>query len=196
MNRGAEIREALKSSTQELHTEVDAAMGLHAPLHELDGYGRFLGCMQGVHDAFGDLSDRCSEAAGIEAQSGELRRLLRSDLAALGVAAERSTAQVAAELSPWGIGYALEGSALGSTHLVKAVKGSHDDAAPVQFLTASARGARERWPIFLGALSAAEADVDEACQSARAVFEFILRTLHSPGMAGPEGPPSSSRKLK
>jgi heme oxygenase len=193
MNRGAEIREALKSSTQELHTQVDAAMGLHAPLHQLDGYGRFLGCMQGVHDAFGELSDRCSEAAGIEAQSGELRRLLRSDLAALGVAADSSTGQVAAGLSPWGIGYALEGSALGSTHLVKAVKASHDDAAPVQFLTASARGARERWPIFLGALGNAEVDVDNACQSARAVFDFILRTFQSSAVEGSEDLPSSHR---
>lgn len=178
---GAGLRERLRGSTQALHDRVDAQMNEQASFRSLAGYRRFLRCMVEALDEFQAPLDASSLAAGLETRTQWLQDCLRADLTAIGDKPDQNpeAPSSGAPCTPqaWGVGYALEGSAMGSRVLRKMAREQLGEQVPSAFLVASAEGATTRWPIYVKALETAAPDPALAELGAQSVFRSLLAIL-------------------
>lgn len=175
------VRLRLQRSTRALHDQVDGKLRGLGPFASRPSYARFLRCMLSSLDAFHQPLDHSSVAAGLDCRAQFLRDQLAKDLRFLGEPiAPAPTAPPqphTCAAQAWGVGYAFEGSSMGSRVLLTMAHKQLGDAAPSAFLTASAQGAATRWPMFLEALESAAPPAPFAEQGAQSVFRALLVTL-------------------
>lgn len=173
-------------------------MRVHASVSDPDGYRRFLSIMETITVAYAQLLDRSSELAGLPQRSNAAVDALRADAAALDASSTvtRSADALASDVVPgevaddaaaaWGVGYVLEGSALGSAVLLAELSNGPSRASPVRYLSLLAGDRAKRWPVFGHALNGcAEVDPNDVLRSAVSVF---LRVEHELKLGtGPDG---------
>lgn len=178
----------LRDETAELHALVDELGSRVASVSDPVGYRTFLLAMARVTAEFAELLDRSSETAGLPPRSDMLLRALVADLHALDVVVrfeeppagpEASAPDVATDAAAWGVGYVLEGSALGAAVLLAEIDGSPDER-PTAYLSLLVEARAGRWPGFVEGLNAADLDEpagDLAVDAARRVFRFVEAAL-------------------
>lgn len=157
-------RHRLRAATRSLHEQVEHLIDSSRLFDDPVGYGHFLAAMHRFH--------HCSERALIAAARDGLApgwrqpasaRLLRGDLAALGVspACQQAVPMLADRGAALGLRYVAQGSALGATQLLpRALALGMSAGRGGAFLTHHATCTRE-WPQFLSELDGAALAADE-----------------------------------
>jgi len=178
-----QLRTILRDATQAVHRETDAAMSSHADVTTVDGYSRFLATMNCTIAYFAASLDASAALASIDRRSAALAVALTHDLDALGapMAQPPEPALPSSDALSAGIGYALEGSAVGGGFLMRRVTASLP-SAPTAYLSALTTNRANRWAQYCEWLDRAgpSLDVDQAIQGAHGVFAFVQNELSNP----------------
>lgn len=165
-------RQVLRRATRALHDRAEQSW---AEVPETPaGLTGFLGAMYGLHSACGLI------AAGRSGRAGEIERE-RSRIAAL---EQDLGADLPVPIPPhapvpdgrdaaWGALYALNGSALGATVLLRIDGGASTSSAYLRLMKDYARSGD--LAAFFRALNTEELDLTAAASGACAVFEFMAR---------------------
>lgn len=171
------VRDALKRATRTSHDAAEARLHVDGAFASLDGYIRFLKAMRRAHAGLGLDAAR---ALGVEATGRELILIDRLD-ADLSESSDRASSPGADDPSTtafsedfaWGVAYALNGSAIGASIILKS--GMVRDDWPTNYLRAQASGARDGLARrFFDALDARKPELREAASGAHAVFNLII----------------------
>lgn len=179
------LRQDLRARTAEAHRLTDDALRRDADVTTVKGYGLFLKIMSEAHATFCNSLDRSGRAAGLPIRATGLLRALACDLGAL-EHTSGAPADAALRLDPTdpalratafdvGVGYALEGSALGAEVLRRQVR-SAQPAAPTRYLDALAGQRRQRWLQYcawLNSPATAEYASDDVAIGAIRVFSSV-----------------------
>lgn len=181
----AEVRDALrrrlKLAADDAHHQTEAAVDLHADVGTLSGYRRFIELMSATTIEHAAALDRSSVLAQLEPRSAELVSALASDRGP--GCGDRLYVQpiptpIASPNDSWaiGVGYALEGSALGAL----VVKRRCPEGASTNYLDVLLAGRRDRWVHYsrwLDELADDEHCVETMSAGAIAVFDSVRRGL-------------------
>ena len=177
MNNEADTaRLYLRSSTSLTHQRMDALGARVANVSGSDGYAIFLRTMARVMDQFAVPLDRSSELAGLAPRSQRLIAALAADLHELGAEPAMSPPPLGdhGDDFAWGVGYALEGSALGAAVLLEQAR-SGSPGLPVGYFSALVDERPGRWSTFSAALNSVGVgpEVETATDGALAVFGLV-----------------------
>jgi len=174
----------LRAATSALHGQLDAALGLQDERITRESYAAFL---RGSLAALAPLEVQLRP--WLPADEPPRCDLLRSDLLALGVAADvpalPDVPPIDSPGAAWGARYVIEGSALGGVVLARAFDarlGLRGEA--VRYLTLHGAGLAQRWRSFLIDLeefgkTATAVVRSDACETAKAVFNLYSAGLRS-----------------
>jgi len=137
----------LRAETADDHARVDALVGQAASVADPDGARRFFTVMHAVVAAYRTALDRASVLAGLEPRSALLLDALRFDLAELGAEPPSIPGAIdqADDAAALGVGYVLEGSALGASVLREQAKAA---SMPLGYLSILDDNRPTRWPAF------------------------------------------------
>lgn len=179
------VRQQLRRRTADAHQRVDELGDRVASVLSPAGYLTFLLSMHSVIARYDQELDRSSRLAGVEPRAAALLAALCEDLIALGATGLPAVGPLDADPLPvndaaaWGVGYALEGSALGAAVLLDRLRSvevwSNGDTPPSAYLSLLVAQRPTRWPTFssgLGALSSPTL-VDDAVAAANHVFGSV-----------------------
>ena len=177
----SDLRTALRAATAPSHKHLDSMLAEVGPFASRENYARYLHATADLYTQFGAMLDRASDLIGLTRNSSTLAGNLADDLKNLGAPhADTLVSNVPADAEPHaisdshllGIGYTLEGSALGATQLVKQVRERLGADVPDAFLSSLAEGAKTRWPVLAEYLQQSTTNsIAEACEEADRVFQ-------------------------
>ncbi|MEM7423445.1 MAG: hypothetical protein AAF334_06955 [Pseudomonadota bacterium] len=163
------IRHQLRSLTTGLHAKVEAKFWSPSGFADLAAYRHFLGLMREAHGKMGlpAAEIRCDED-DMRAERDALDHL-SADLA---IATEHGTHPDMDVDFSWGVGYALTGSALGASLILRSETLRPD--WPVDYLSfMQSRAKRNHVRRFFDALERAGPDPEAASRGAYAVFDVL-----------------------
>lgn len=178
-------RDRLRAATRPLHEQVEQLIERSGLFNHLEGYGQFLAAMHRFHAC----AEKGLQAAERNALAPGWRpppsaRLLRGDLAALGVAAggRQPVPALTDRGAVLGLRYVTQGSALGATQLLpRALALGVSAGRGGAFLTHHATATRD-WPDFLSELEDVDLDateLDSMEDAARQGFSLVGNCLRS-----------------
>jgi heme oxygenase len=170
------LRHFLRASTDEAHSRLDAMLDNLDLFARQSAYRVFLSAMEALYLTYGDSLDWAAGQAGLAPRSDELIASLRRDIG-MGATQPRIAGGVASPAARWGIGYVLEGSALGAQLLLRRARRELTPGSSTDYLGTLAAEAQSRWPRFALALDNSGADAEVAARSSHAVFADTLRLL-------------------
>lgn len=173
---------AVRASTSAKHVELDAAIGGRAVLSTASGYRRLLTVTAMVLDQFAEPWDRVSAEAGLDRPSQLLRSALYADLGLIPVPEPASSSPsngVRSLAFAAGVGYALEGSALGATTILRRLERGDGRDLPRSYYDTLACFAKTRWPPFCRWLDDTDLDDGAVAEGAGAVFDAALLGVRS-----------------
>ena len=169
----------LRDMTAADHARAEAVHYRDQKFADQAGYFGYLACLYRAHSELG------SAAAGMR---GDAREGAHHDRSAALICADLGRVPVSdtvpgpgpARLSAaqsWGVSYALIGSALGATTVLRALQG--DVNWPLGYLQATAAFATSNGVArFFAALNAAAPEPEQAASGARLVFDVIANRQH------------------
>lgn len=165
------VRAALKAATQDHHDQAERDVAAHAPVETTRGYRKYLQCMRRLHHVYAPQMAHAAELAGMDDQTGQIIAAFSQDLnvgAAPLDAGHRGPPL--SDAAAWGVGYVLEGSALGAAVVRQRVLQAHGADAPLAALNLLDNTRAVRWRRFTTALNTANVDLPGAVDAARGVF--------------------------
>lgn len=166
------VRDQLRALTEPVHARLEEMYWSPRGFPDLGTYRQFLGRMRRAHRTFG-LPAALAEP-GIVDPACERRALslIDQDLGPTGAAPGDPVIADITRDHAWGIGYALTGSALGASLILKS--GSMAPDWPTGYLAFMRDRARDgEIRRFFDALNASNADPEPACAGAMAVFTVL-----------------------
>jgi heme oxygenase len=170
-------RDVLRQRTAGLHTAAEQVWRADRGFPDLGAYRAFLSALLSAHqrlglaaaEARGDAADMAEERARITALKDDLGDAAPPQAGPAAALPARSIVPDRA----WGIGYALNGSALGAAMMLKA--GMPGDW-PISYLTSLSAYARSgRLATFFRRLNAAPLDLDIASEGGCDVFRLLAQ---------------------
>jgi heme oxygenase len=160
----------LQENTSALHAEAEISLERRARIETPVGLSHFLECMLQTHLRFHDELDVAAHHAGITTRSAILIDALAADLNR--VPDRPPYAKEADDGFSLGVGYVMEGSALGAGILRKRLLRA---GMPVPaYLSLLTRDAKERWPYFVETLDKRADSHESALAGANSAFAFII----------------------
>ena len=164
-----------------MHRQLDSHVGELGAFTDTKRYAVYLQTMRRLYQAYAAPLDRFSELADLPLQAAFIIDCIDRDLAGLAgeshvagdaVSSEKAATEDAgvSDDAAHGVGYTLEGSALGAKYLLQYAQKELPEGTPMAFITELQSHAATRWPIALEALLQADCDVDVAVENAKAVF--------------------------
>ena len=164
------VRELLKTQTAALHSRAELSLERPAKIETQQGLGHFLACMMSTHLRFHSELDRAAREAGIEARSETLINALAADL---GCAPNRTSRVSLSDCAYClGVGYVIEGSALGAGILRKRL--ARTELGVPRYLSLLTEDAKYRWPRYIEALETGINKKQSVLVGAKSTFEFII----------------------
>lgn len=161
----------LRDATSMDHAAAEAVHYAHQKFADKNAYFDYLTSLYAAHLTLGLPAAQLRQDVGEEAYHQTHVGLICEDLGHT-PRPESACDPVRSLGEAWGISYALIGSALGATAVLRDLGSSSD--WPTAYLDASARFAKSRGvATFFAALNAANPDPDEATFGARRVFARI-----------------------
>ena len=180
------VRRRLKSETASAHKKLDEMMSARGPFDSVENYQWYLSGMRVLCRYCEPSIEWVEKEAGLGGRERSLVELIDSDLATVSNAPAPAGADFSTSLhalsvpSRWAQTYVLEGSAVGASYMIKGARMKLPPGLAVKFLTQLASDARQRWPVFVEALTESNIDADEAVTAACGVFELACRVFSSP----------------
>lgn len=179
------LRHYLRRSTAPDHARAEAVHWTGSDFRDRAGYERYLNALQQAHLVWGcgaaQVLDQPDEAARHEVYAGLIAEDCRSDPPGATTPASMSRDMA------WGVTYALVGSALGASMILRKLLQAHD--WPMAYLKASHAHATSGGVLrIFDALDASGADRNRARQGACALFRVI--ETHE-GEASPANAPAT-----
>ena len=175
------LRALLRSETSAKHQELDVLVGAAHPFSSVDGYSVYLTAMDALYARFSAALDQVSLLAELPPNADAVRSCLASDLeSAKDAASEFKPDTSPAAGSPfelgtcWGIGYTLEGSAMGASYMIQTVRSNLPSQCTTEFLQHLANDSTQRWPVFCKSLDEATCDPTDALAGANLVFQTAV----------------------
>lgn len=175
------LRAYLRSASSPLHGELDQMVGGIDPFSSHESYRLYLQSMDALYARFESSLDRASTLASLGVNCAAIRSCIAKDLSSTqdeGHVAEKVAAAepgVAwSDAGCWGVGYTLEGSAMGASFMVRSVKANLPQPCTTAFLDHLATDAKLRWPAYCKALDQSDCSESEALEGARAVFQAAI----------------------
>ncbi len=169
------VRSLLRDRTSALHRQAENALESKAPIESRQGLSKFLGCMLMVHTRFRTEYDRAAELAGLQTQSGLLIKALQDDLNISSDATIQTS--ICDDHFSLGVGYVLEGSALGASMLKKRLTAL--DIEHPCYLTHVTTTSKTRWPKYVKYIDTCE-ETDPVVAGALLTFEYIIAHAERP----------------
>ena len=163
----------LRAATTNAHARSESLLDNVADVRTDQGYQNYLKIMFRLYQAFGTTLDSACVAAGLSTRSEVLLSALGSELKVV-----PKTTPPACKLSDsWGagVGYTLEGSALGAAVLIRRCRSSRTETEGAPFLSELSAGTRNRFKLYCDWLDAAQLEGEDAVAGALAVFESSLK---------------------
>lgn len=160
-------------------------MGKLGMFESPEGYGNYLNVMREMYFRFGASLEQIEKSASLPGSYQELIQAIDRDLESIDARRSESGDQAevfksgeeAGATTPtsedWGIAYVLEGSAVGGSFMARGAREKLPENATMDFLSALASNARNRWSVFVEALESTHLDQDAAVKSALACFESV-----------------------
>src|SRR5450830_574115 len=183
-----DVLTALRAATAERHAELDTRTPLAAPAPDLRAYRDHLFLLEAWLTPVAAALAQHADGPQSALPARDYLALIRSDLAqpalaglppALALADLPWPAQDEAAWR-WGVAYVIEGSQLGGAVLYKRLA---ERLAPHPLAYLRGEGSPgPRWQQFMAALRAevvTPAQIEQACQGARQVFDQLLALLNS-----------------
>ena len=163
-------RDQLRHATQAAHTEVEGRWFTFGSFNSRSSYDHWLSSLYSAHASLGAAAVKASALRRYAEREAARRDALMSDLGASQT--DRPEAQPVSAPWAWGVLYALHGSALGASILLKsnAVQPGWPRRYLVEMREFAASGQLKE---FFRALNAASADVQGMAKGAHAVFDLL-----------------------
>lgn len=188
------LRTVLREETRDQHSRLDELV-MQDRLSTLASYQLYLWRMRKLYAYFADQVDLVAVECGMVPKVPQILTLISADLdsscglwmldepatllrglaTAFETPDEKAIAKDSDSLSAAvGMAYTLEGSALGATHILKAVQREPHLASHTQFLNEVSQDAKSRWPHFVRALDSGRWSSVSAVEGARHAFGVAL----------------------
>lgn len=165
----------LRDMTASDHARAEAVHYQDQKFADQEAYFRYLACLYRAHKELGSAAAKQRNDPEEHAHHNQCAALICSDLGQrLGSA---TTVIQLSEDQAWGVSYALIGSALGATTILRAMHEQVD--WPIDYLKATVAFAKSKGVAqFFGDLNAAAPEPDQAAAGARLVFDIIAARQH------------------
>ncbi len=179
----ASCREFLRSETADVHLATDTRLSEACDIADQADYARFLEVMGSTLLRFGTDLDSANRSAGIVARSATLLRKIEHDIDSCGVQHQGFGAvagNVDCDAFSVGVGYALEGSALGAEVLRRRVLSNARPGVSTLYFNALLDKRRPRWQRYchwLNTVDRTHEERTEALRGATDVFRYIDHCL-------------------
>lgn len=167
------LRHHLRRSTAPNHARAEAVYWTGSDFHGRAGYERYLRALQQAHLVWGCRAADILDQPGESARHAWLAALLAQDCGDTSVTPEHiALPQPMSQDEAWGTTYALVGSALGASMILRKLSHNHD--WPMGYLRAAQAHAASGGVLrIFDALDASGADRDAAHRGACALFRLI-----------------------
>ncbi len=176
-------REFLRNETSDAHLATDTRLSSAADLADTAGYALFLQVMGLTLTRFGADLDSADRSAGLSARSAALVGHIDDDLDVCGAQFQKPKAaagHTGCHSFAAGVGYALEGSALGAEVLRRRVLTGSRPGVSTRYFDALRDNRRDRWRrycIWLDGIDRTPEGRNEAARGAADVFHYINQCL-------------------
>ncbi|MFK7821299.1 MAG: biliverdin-producing heme oxygenase [Planctomycetaceae bacterium] len=168
------LRETLRETTAATHKELDRSVGDLKPFSSTARYSIYLQSMLELYVTYATAFDHAAQLAGLPRHADVVIESLKSDLNTVEPSTNGTANRSATETTTaaaWGVGYTLEGSAMGASFMIRSAAEKLPNGTGLAFLERLSGDAKTRWPIFRDALVTADCDRAESVASAQGVFE-------------------------
>ncbi len=160
-------RESLRHQTREDHNRAESTWTKSGRFDSRQDYNAWLTALYHVHSALGVAAAQTLGASWLIDKEQSRCRALERDLGTCG--SEKTPEKTGTRSWAWGVQYALNGSALGASLLLKS--GAIDDSWPRNYLTEMQAFAKSgALKQFFSSLDRTPVDIEEAGHGARSVF--------------------------